>query len=164
MISDFCHINLRFVKFNPCMFYFALINNYRTELYAAPQQVCILALCSFDQKKKKLAGPGGRLGCAAAPHLTLLLTLRKRPSVNQIRAAAQTSPGVRCYRASPTMLHCSLHIAYPPQRSGGFQWWNHEVRWSALCRKTTPRSFFMRLRRAFRVIPRRGYDEVRSFR
>lgn len=66
--------------------------------------------------------------CATSDSLTLLLTLRKRLSVNQIRAASQTSPGVRCYRASLTMLHCSLHIAHPPQRSGGFQWGNHEVR------------------------------------
>lgn len=64
---------------------------------------------------------GGMCSCAASDSLTLLLTLRKRLSVNQIRAASQTSPGVRCYRASPTMLHCSLHTAYPPQRSGGFQ-------------------------------------------
>lgn len=71
---------------------------------------------------------GGMCSCAASDALTLLLTLGKRLSVNQIRAASQTSPRVRCYRASPTMLHCSLHTAYPPQRSGGFQWGNHEVR------------------------------------
>lgn len=43
---------------------------------------------------------GGMCSCAASDAPTLLLTLRKRLSVNQIGAASQTRPGVRCYRAS----------------------------------------------------------------
>lgn len=76
---------------------------------------------------------------------------RKRLSVNHIRAASQTSPGVRCYRASPTMLHCSLHIAYPPQRSGGFQWGNHEVRRSPFVENNAEEFFLRAAEVSFRV-------------
>lgn len=62
-------------------------------------------------------------------------------------APSQTSPGVRCYCASSTMLHCSLHIAYPPQRGRGFNKETMGVRWSPLSKNNA--ADFMWLRRAF---------------
>lgn len=144
MINDVCHIYLCVVKFNLFVFTLQCIQQSAVTPPSFKRQnlVCMLALCSLDKKKNNLKThstsqhnatehrffspplgqvQGGTHSCAASDYLTLLLTLRERLSVNQIRAAAQTSPGVRRYRASPTMLHCSLHIANPPQRSGGFQ-------------------------------------------
>lgn len=60
-------------------------------------------------------------GYAAALFLTLTLLLTPIETVCQSNhAPSQTSPRVECSSTFSTMLHCSLHIAYPPQRGRGF--------------------------------------------
>ncbi len=60
-------------------------------------------------------------GYAAALFLTLTLLLTPIETVCQSNhAPSQTSPRVECWCTFSTMLHCSLHIAYLPQRGRGF--------------------------------------------
>lgn len=62
-------------------------------------------------------------------------------------ASSQTGPGVDCCCATSTMLHCSLRMAYLPQRGTGFNKENHEVRRSPLLKNEA--EDFMRRRWAF---------------
>lgn len=72
--------------------------------------------CIFCSATRQVKG-----GYAAALFLTLTLLLTPIETVCQSNhAPSQTSPRVERECTSSTMLHCSLHIAYLPQRGGGF--------------------------------------------
>lgn len=101
------------------LFFFFFIKNGAFFTLEAKLKKNILHLCSATLQVKG--------GYAAALFLTLTLLLTPIETVCQSNhAPSQTSPRVENYCTSSTMLHCSLHIPYLPQRGRGF---NKETIW-----------------------------------